>query len=194
MLWIRTAAVLILSCGALRAAALTLATPPVPAPVDPAAEKPAPLLEERKVLRAEVAEMERRINAIRARERDARLGLRAAVGERKNLLDPANVDEETATLIVRVQKLERELLALKTELKERLKNHPDTVAREKRMKAVGDSMQTLRADRTDIQKLKVKKVGRLRVIEHALAERRKAAAEVKAAAEKAAAAEVTTNE
>jgi hypothetical protein len=124
--------------------------------------------------------MDAQINAIRDRERKARQGLREAVGERKNLLDPANVDKETAKLILRVQELEKELLALKVLLKEKLKNHPETVARDARMKTVGDDMQTLRAERTEIQQLKVKKVGRLRIIEQTLAERRKAAAEAAA--------------
>ena len=180
MLPIRIAVVLAGFCSVLHAE--LPASPDQSVPTDPptGAEKRDPLLEERDALYAEVRQMDAQINAIRDRERKARQGLREAVGERKNLLDPANVDKETAKLILRVQELEKELLALKVLLKEKLKNHPETVARDARMKTVGDDMQTLRAERTEIQQLKVKKVGRLRIIEQTLAERRKAAAEAAA--------------
>jgi len=68
----------------------------------------------------------------------------------------------------------------------RLKVHPEIIAREKRVQAVNENMQALREERTEIQKRKVEKVGRLRMIDKALVERQKAAqaeSEAKAAAD-----------
>lgn len=179
MLPVRIAVVLAVSCIAVHAAS---GESPVSTPTPVPAEQPDPLVAERDALYAEVRAMDARIGAIHDRERKARLSLREAVGEQKDLLDPSNVDEETAELITRARQLEKELMALKTEIKERLKNHPETVAREERVQAVGADMQALREQRNEIQKQKVKKVGRLRTIEQALAERRKAAVAVDAKA------------
>jgi len=145
-----------------------------------------PLLAERDAVRAEIRRMDEEIAGVHGREREARQALRAAAGERKNYLDPANVDEETAELIVRARKLEEELQALKVQITARLKVHPEIIAREKRVQAVNENMQALREERTEIQKRKVEKVGRLRMIDKALVERQKAAqaeSEAKAAAD-----------
>lgn len=136
-----------------------------------------PLLEERAELYAEVREMESDITAIRGREREMHGEYRGAIKGGKNLMDPANVDEDTGKMIVRIQELEAELKVLREQMKKRLADHPQTLKARKDMDSIHDNIQKLRKERTEIQKVKVGKVGRLRMIEQELSERRKAAAE-----------------
>lgn len=158
-----------------------------------AAEKD-PLLEERAELYAEVREMESQISAIRGREREMHGEYRGAIKGGKNLMDPENVDEDTGKMIVRIQELEAEAKTLRDQLKERLADHPQTVKSRERMDTIHTDIQELRNERTEIQKVKVEKVGRLRMIEQELSERRKAAAEEEARAEEEAQAQEESEE
>jgi len=140
------------------------------------ADEKDPLLEERAALYTEVRGMESRISEIRRRERELHGNYRDAIKDGKNLLDPANVDEDTGKIIVRVRELESELKTLREDLKVRLENHPQTVKARADMDKITSGIQELRRQREEIQKGKVEKVGRLRMIEQELRKRREAAA------------------
>lgn len=135
-----------------------------------------PLVEERNQLSGEIRLMRERIFDLRARERKLQEGYRDIFKSCRKLTDPANVDEDTGKIILRIKKLESEANELRGELKERLKNHPQTLRVEKDMQKIEKDIMVLRKEEADIGRQKISKVGRLRIIEEELRKRRESAA------------------
>ena len=139
-----------------------------------------PLVEERDSLRSELALWRSVLDDFRVRDTAIRQESRALLVNQNRLVDRSTVDEDTAVIIDRVKALEAELTDLRSQLKERITNHPDAIARREALKKLQDSRQVLRKERQDFEQTSIGRKRRLHEVEALIAAREKAAVEAAA--------------